>query len=101
MEIKVSVINVLLVIGVNCNQSLQFAKDTVLSGFKCSIKEQIGDVILTQTIQMCTSVCASTDGCKSVLYKHSECVRCRSRYTGRLSMQGCCIWREVSATEQV
>ena len=54
--------------------------DTALSGFKCSATEQIGDVILTQTILKCASVCASTDGCKSVFYTHSECVRCRSRY---------------------
>ncbi|KAH3741521.1 collectin-12-like [Dreissena polymorpha] len=81
MEIKVCVIFVSLVIGVNCNQrNVQFAEDTALSGFKCSATEQIGDVVLTQTTQMCTSVCASTDGCKSVFYKHSECVRCRSRY---------------------
>ncbi|KAH3791503.1 hypothetical protein DPMN_144990 [Dreissena polymorpha] len=29
---------------------------------------------------VCASVCANTDGCKSVFYTHSECVRCRSRY---------------------
>ncbi|KAH3708923.1 C-type lectin BfL-2-like [Dreissena polymorpha] len=54
--------------------------DTAVSGFKCSATEQIGDVILTLAIQMCMSVCASTDGCKSVFYTRSECVRCRSRY---------------------
>ncbi|KAH3753723.1 hypothetical protein DPMN_188433 [Dreissena polymorpha] len=81
MEIKVCVIFVLLVIAVYCNKrNVQFAKDTAVSGFKCSATEQIGDIILTQTVQMCTSVCASTDGCKSVFYTHPECVRCRSRY---------------------
>ncbi|KAH3795556.1 hypothetical protein DPMN_149110 [Dreissena polymorpha] len=81
MEIKVRVIFVSLVIGGYCNQRhIQFAKDSALSGFKCSATEQIGDAILTQTIQMCMSVCASTEGCKSVFYTHSECVCCRSRY---------------------
>ena len=81
MEIKVRVIFVSLVIGGYCNQRhIQFAKDSALSGFKCSATEQIGDAILTQTIQMCMSVCASTEGCKSVFYTRSECVRCRSRY---------------------
>ncbi|KAH3792643.1 hypothetical protein DPMN_146140 [Dreissena polymorpha] len=81
MDIIACVIFVSLVIGVNCTQrKVQFAKDTALSGFTCSAAEQIGDVVLTQTIEMCTSVCPSTDGCNSVFHTRSGYVRCRSQY---------------------